>query len=187
MRGREGWGVGGNFCGRSGRVVVGLDLGPWDRLNFILKLDHLLRLVHVGGLLSLRHLDWSLSLGPQFTVHFGKYTEGNRDILNEVVEEGSGRVEIPCSSQPDPEGETRGEAWCLWKAISTERAANRLPCLYFERLVNGKNIESCEMRDIAKGDWNRSHSNPSRPSKSKYRPATVFVWDNNRCANGAGA
>ena len=48
--------------------------------------------------------------------------------------------------------EWRGETWCLGKMISTERTADRTTCPYHEHLMNGKNVEACQMRGVAGGE-----------------------------------
>ena len=79
--------------------MVELYLGLRDWLKRVLdRLGHLLRLLHLVGLLSLRHLSWLLSFGLQFPICFSECTKGNRSIVNEVLEEGSRRVEVSCGS-----------------------------------------------------------------------------------------
>jgi len=86
--------------------VVGLDLGLRDRPNLILnRLDHLLRLLHFGDLLSLCHLGWLFSLSPKSPARFGKRTKENWGILSELSN--GGLEEWKLRAAPSPTSEAR--------------------------------------------------------------------------------
>jgi len=137
-----------------------LGLRDWLELRFD-RLSHLLRLRLIVGLLSFRHLNWLLSLGLQLPIRFSECTNGNRDIFNEVLEEGTRGVEVSRGCQSDLGYGTRGETRRLRKMISTERATNRLPRSHRKRFLDGRGVGPREVRDIAEGCRSRDHSNPS--------------------------